>query len=91
MRFNFVRWLNNNIGTAIGPSRVDPLTGEILDADIILTDGWIRHYWRQFNDVLPTLAMEGMSPSTLSWLHSRPGGTGAGAGTEHRRRAAIQW
>ncbi len=72
VRFNFVRWLNNNIGTAIGPSRVDPLTGEILDADIILTDGWIRHYWRQFNDVLPTLAMEGMSPSTLAWLQSRP-------------------
>lgn len=72
VRFNFVRWLNNNIGTAIGPSRVDPLTGEILDADIILTDGWIRHYWRQFNDVLPALAMEGMSPATLAWLQSRP-------------------
>ncbi len=72
VRFNFVRWLNNNIGTAIGPSRVDPLTGEILDADIILTDGWIRHYWRQFNDVMPSLAMEGMSPSTLAWLQTRP-------------------
>ncbi len=72
VRFNFVRWLNNNVGTAIGPSRVDPLTGEILDADIILTDGWIRHYWRQFNDVLPSLAMEGMSPATLAWLQGRP-------------------
>jgi len=72
VRFNFVRWLNNNIGTAIGPSRVDPLTGEILDADIILTDGWIRHYWKQFNDVLPSLAMEGMSPATLAWLQGRP-------------------
>jgi hypothetical protein len=72
VRYNFVRWLNNNIGTAIGPSRVDPLTGEILDADIILTDGWIRHYWRQFNDVIPGLAMEGMSPATLAWLQTRP-------------------
>jgi hypothetical protein len=72
VRFNFVRWLNNNIGTAIGPSRVDPLTGEILDADIILTDGWIRHYWKQFNDVMPSLAMEGMSPATLAWLQTRP-------------------
>ena len=51
-RYNFVRWLNNDVGTAIGPSRVNPLTGQILDADIILTDGWIRHYWKQFNDVL---------------------------------------
>lgn len=72
VRYNFVRWLNNNIGTAIGPSRVDPLTGQILDADIILTDGWIRHYWRQFNEVLPSLAMEGMSPAALAWLQARP-------------------
>ncbi len=72
VRYNFVRWLNNDVGTAIGPSRVDPLTGQILDADIILTDGWIRHYWRQFNEVLPSLAMEGMSPATLAWLQTRP-------------------
>jgi hypothetical protein len=72
VRYNFVRWLNNDVGTAIGPSRVDPLTGQILDADIILTDGWIRHYWKQFNEVLPALAMEGMSPETLAWLQSRP-------------------
>lgn len=72
VRYNFVRWLNNDIGTAIGPSRVDPLTGEILDADIILTDGWIRHYWRQFNETIPPLAMEGLSPATLAWLQTRP-------------------
>lgn len=72
VRYNFVRWLNNNQGTAIGPSRVHPLTGQILDADIILTDGWIRHYWRQFHEVMPKLAMEGMSPETLAWLTSRP-------------------
>lgn len=72
VRYNFVRWLNNNIGTAIGPSRVNPLTGQILDADIILTDGWIRHYWRQFNETLPALAMEGFSPDTLAWLKNYP-------------------
>lgn len=72
VRYNFVRWLNNNVGTAIGPSRVDPLTGQILDADIILTDGWIRHYWRQFNETIPQFAMEGMSPDTMAWLQSRP-------------------
>ena len=72
VRYNFVRWLNNDIGTAIGPSRVNPLTGEILDADIILTDGWIRHYWKQFNEMLPELAMEGFSPETLAWLKTHP-------------------
>ncbi len=72
VRYNFIRWLNNNIGTAIGPSRVHPLTGQILDADIILTDGWIRHYWKQFNEVLPEVAMEGFSAETLSWLETHP-------------------
>ena len=72
VRYNFIRWLNNNVGTAIGPSRVNPLTGEILDADIILTDGWIRHFWKQFDEVLPAVAMEGFNPETLAWLSTRP-------------------
>ncbi|MBO52734.1 MAG: hypothetical protein CMJ69_18350 [Planctomycetaceae bacterium] len=72
VRWNFIRWLNNDVGTAIGPSRVNPLTGEILDADIILTDGWIRHYWMQYNELLPQAAMQGMSPETLAWLAKHP-------------------
>lgn len=72
VRYNFIRWLNNNVGTAIGPSRVHPLTGQILDADIILTDGWIRHYWQQYTQVLPKLAMEGFGPETLEWFQTHP-------------------
>ena len=72
VQYNFVRWLNNDIGTAIGPSRVHPITGEILDADIVLTDGWIRHFNFQYHDLMPELAMEGMSPETLTWLGDHP-------------------
>ncbi len=72
VRYNFIRWLNNDVGTAIGPSRVHPETGEILDADIILTDGWIRHYNFNYNDLMPKLAMEGVSAETLAWLGKRP-------------------
>ena len=72
VRYNFVRWLNNDIGTAIGPSRVNPMTGQILDADIVLTDGWIRHFERQYNEVMPKLAMEGYSPQTMAWLAEHP-------------------
>lgn len=72
VNYNFVRWLNNDIGTAIGPSRVNPLTGQILDADIILTDGWIRHYQKQFSELLPSIAMEGFGPETLAWLARNP-------------------
>jgi Met-zincin/Domain of unknown function (DUF5117) len=72
VRWNFVRWLNNDIGTAIGPSRINPESGQILDADIILTDGWIRHFEKQFNEVFPQIAMEGMSAETLAWLGQHP-------------------
>jgi hypothetical protein len=72
VRYNFVRWLSNDEGTSIGPSRVHPLTGQILDADIVITDGWIRHYWVQFNEVMPEIAMENMSPETVAWLDTHP-------------------
>jgi hypothetical protein len=72
VQYNFIRWLNNNNSTAIGPCRVHPLTGEILDADIILTDGWIRHYHFQFHDMMPDLATEGFSGETLAWLADHP-------------------
>ncbi|MBX3382702.1 MAG: zinc-dependent metalloprotease [Phycisphaeraceae bacterium] len=72
VRYNFIRWLANDQGTAIGPSRVNPYTGQILDADVILTDGWIRHFWVQYNQIMPELAMEGLSAETMAWLDSRP-------------------
>lgn len=72
VRYNFVRWLNNNISTAIGPSRVNPKTGEILDADIVLTDGWIRAFESQFTNVMPKMMMEGTSAETLAWYTKHP-------------------
>jgi len=72
VRYNFIRWLSNNRGTAIGPSRVHPETGQILDADVILTDGWIRHFWTTYHEIMPEIAMEGMSPETLAWLQDHP-------------------
>jgi hypothetical protein len=72
VRYNFIRWLSNDQGTAIGPSRVHPLTGQILDADVVLTDGFIRAFWTEFNEIIPEIAMEGMTPETLAWLERRP-------------------
>ncbi len=93
VRYNFIRWLNNNVGTAIGPSRVHPLTGQILDADIILTDGWIRYYWRQYKRILPKLAMEGMGPEVLEWFATHPNWDPrirlAPAGERSRRLLAV--
>lgn len=72
VRYNFIRWLNNDISTAIGPHRANPLTGQILDADVVLTDGWIRAYWGWYNEQAPEMAIEGMSAETLTWLEKYP-------------------
>ncbi|MGD9693133.1 MAG: zinc-dependent metalloprotease [Phycisphaerales bacterium] len=72
VRYNFFRWNSNSIGFAIGPSRVDPRTGQILDADIVMNDGFIRSYGRTFKNLVPQVAMEGFNPQTLRWLETRP-------------------
>lgn len=72
VRYNFFRWNSNGVGFAIGPSRVDPRTGQILDADIVLNDGFIRTYARRYQELIPQMAVEGFSPETLAWLDTRP-------------------
>ncbi len=72
VRFNFFRWNSNSIGFAIGPSRVDPRTGQILDADIVMNDGFIRSYARTFKNLVPQVAIEGFGPETLRWLDAKP-------------------
>jgi hypothetical protein len=72
VRYNFIRWLSNDQGTAIGPSRTDPRSGQILDGDVVLTDGWIRYFWFQANNLLPEVATQGMNAETLSWLEHNP-------------------
>jgi len=43
-RYNFFRWIVTGRGFAMGPSRANPLTGQIFDADIVFDDAMARHY-----------------------------------------------
>jgi hypothetical protein len=42
VNYNFFRWTTVGNGLARGPSRANPLTGEIYDADIVFDDSWVR-------------------------------------------------
>lgn len=42
INYNTFRWIANDRGYAMGPSRANPLTGEILDADIIFDADMVR-------------------------------------------------
>lgn len=72
VRYNFVRWTSANLGFAIGPSRVNPETGQILDADVVLDDGFIRGWLRSYQQLLPEVAMEGLPAETVAWFESNP-------------------
>ena len=47
INYNTFRWITANAGFAMGPSRVNPITGEILDADVIMDAGFIQGYRSQ--------------------------------------------
>ncbi len=44
IRYCTFRWIASDQGFAMGPSRANPLTGEILDADIIFDASMVRFY-----------------------------------------------
>ncbi|MGH7131755.1 MAG: zinc-dependent metalloprotease, partial [Phycisphaerales bacterium] len=72
VRYNFIRWVTNDISTAIGPHRSHPLTGQILDADVVLTDGWIRTFWSQSNEIIPDIIARHLSTEELAWFDTHP-------------------
>jgi hypothetical protein len=45
INYNTFRWITTDGGFAMGPSRANPLTGELMDADIIFDASMVR-YWR---------------------------------------------
>ncbi|MGO9108078.1 MAG: DUF5117 domain-containing protein, partial [Thermoguttaceae bacterium] len=51
IRFNTFRWISTSNGFAIGPSRTNPKTGEILDADIVFDEGMIRYHREEYLDL----------------------------------------
>jgi hypothetical protein len=60
------------MGFAIGPSRVDPRTGQILDADIVMDEGFITSWINAWEKLVPQIAMESFEPRSLAWLAQRP-------------------
>jgi len=71
-RYNFFLWTNADMGFAIGPSRVHPKTGEILDADIVMDEGFINGWSKTWKDLIPETALEGFGPDALAWLAEHP-------------------
>ncbi|MEH2182013.1 zinc-dependent metalloprotease [Nostoc sp.] len=67
IRYNTIRWINTVDGYfAMGPSRVNPLTGEILDADILVDASFIRALKSEYRKIVQPSQTE--NRTTLSAL-----------------------
>ena len=61
-RYSTVRWTATNSSVyAIGPTNVDPRTGEILNADILISAAWIQR-WRGQSGQYVAAGGRGRSP-----------------------------
>src|SRR5262249_15337399 len=63
MNYNTLRWITTDSAFAMGPSRANPFTGEILDADIIFDADMVR-YWKHQRRLYENrgIALEPVSP-----------------------------
>ena len=53
INYNTFRWITADAGFAMGPSRVNPYTGEILDADIIFDADFLTFWKEEFETLTP--------------------------------------
>ena len=67
VRYNVIRWSDSLSPWAIGlgPSRVNPLTGQILDADVILDANTVRYLQQQYQ----TRGLDS-NPAALGYLQN---------------------
>lgn len=88
-RYNFIRWIVTGRGFAMGPSRPDPRTGEILDADIIFDDAMVRFQFESLGNLIgPGAWADSIGPDVLEFLEAHPDWIPAGVTMDDVRATA---
>ncbi len=72
VRYNFFRWITSETPFAMGPSRVDPRNGRILDADIIFDDSMLRGYMRDYDVLIREAPSKLLTPAMARLLEQKP-------------------
>ncbi|NJP09880.1 MAG: DUF5117 domain-containing protein [Leptolyngbyaceae cyanobacterium RU_5_1] len=72
IRYNTIRWITSfDQGfLGMGPSRVNPLTGEILDADILIDSGFVYYLKQQYRSIAERNPMRWVSSLATLIDHS---------------------
>ncbi len=66
IRYNTIRWINTVDGYfAMGPSRVNPLTGEILDADILIDASLVNSMKKDYRQMVQPSQSKNLTMSAM--------------------------
>ena len=82
--YNTFRWITSSAGFAMGPSRVNPYTGQILDADIIFDADFLT-YWKEEFDTITPQSIYAMTGGPLEPLNREEPLTAALLADKHRQ------
>jgi hypothetical protein len=58
INYNTFRWITAGAGFAMGPSRVNPRTGQILDADVIFDADFLQFWKQEYENFTPEAIAE---------------------------------
>ena len=72
INYNTFRWIATDQGFAMGPSRANPLTGEIIDADIIFDASMVRFYRTEYSLAKAGAPASTIQASRMGWNFIRP-------------------
>lgn len=62
-RYNVVRWIiSPGAAYAVGPSRANPFTGQIYDADVRFSADWVRYMYNRMEYFIDPLLFDGSTP-----------------------------
>ncbi len=63
-RYNTIRWIvQPQSAYAVGPSRANPYTGELYDADIRISNDYVRFYFEDFEDFISPMINQDLEKS----------------------------
>ncbi len=65
INYNTFRWITSSAGFAMGPSRVNPITGQILDADIIFDADFLT-FWKEEYEIFSPERVAAMTGGPLT-------------------------
>lgn len=71
-RYNFFRWNTSSQAYAIGPSRGDPRTGRLIDADVVWHAGLTEAIMGMLKNLSGEIATINFTPETMVWLDQHP-------------------